>query len=333
MKTTAIVIALGVLAASYFLVAPTADPLESEFQMYLGKYGKNYHNEEEYSFRLKVFKQNYQIIEESNRQGKSYTLGLNKFGDWTREEYKKLLTHNEAGKKQAKVADIKGDYEPDPIDHRELGAVNPVVNQGACGGCYAFSAAAVVEGMLFNFGKGLMKYSEQEIIDCSEAYGNARCNGGHFTQGFDFLHENLFCTDKEYPYTAGAEDECKYSTCDDLDHEITVREYFSVPENSALSLKESLTYNIIGAGVGADSEIFQFYKSGIVNDKACGNNNNHAITVVGHGIEDGVDYFIIRNSWGADWGEEGYIRLGTSFEEDKGVCGILQDLAFPMYRC
>jgi len=79
--------------------------------------------------------------------------------------------------------------------------------------------------------------------------------------------------------------------------------------------------------VEADTD-FQFYSSGILNSKSCGTHLDHAVTAVGYGNEDGQEYYIVRNSWGASWGEDGYIRIAAG-KNGAGVCGILLDSTRP----
>jgi C1A family cysteine protease len=89
-------------------------------------------------------------------------------------------------------------------------------------------------------------------------------------------------------------------------------------------LKAAISAQPTCVSVEADTD-FQFYKGGILNSKTCGTNLDHAVTAVGYGTENGQDYFIVRNSWGASWGEKGYIRVAASGDGTSGVCGILLD--------
>lgn len=330
MKAISLLLVLGALTASYFIMSPPTDLYEDHFQRYMALYGKNYQNSDEYALRYSVFKANLMRIEESNKQGKSYTLGMNKYGDWTDQEFKNFL-----GYKKMPV-----NSEPEPflgkrraakIDWRDHNAVTPVQDQGSCGSCWAFSATGAIEGSYALFTRNLVKYSEQQLIDCSGDYGNEGCNGGLMENAFEYLRAYAFCEERDYPYT-GTDDTCK---ADDCTHtEFVISKYRTVTPNSAEALQESLNNNVIAVAVEADKDAFRFYESGVVNDHDCGTDLNHGVLAVGYGTEeDGTDYYIVKNSWGADWGEEGYIKIGLKFEDEGGVCGILQDETFPLYRC
>lgn len=72
---------------------------------------------------------------------------------------------------------------------------------------------------------------------------------------------------------------------------------------------------------------FQFYSGGIFNNAKCGTNLDHGVAAVGYGSENGTKYYIVRNSWGASWGESGYIRIAAV--DGDGICGIQMDSAYP----
>ena len=82
--------------------------------------------------------------------------------------------------------------------------------------------------------------------------------------------------------------------------------------------------------IEADTVAFQHYTGGVLDSEECGTNLDHAVTAVGYGSDDGQEYFIVRNSWGASWGEQGYIRISTKPGNDKkGICGITQVSVMP----
>jgi len=329
MKTSIIVLALGLLTASYFIMTPSVDSVETEFQQFLGEYGRNYFSEHEYAMRLQVFRENYQTIQRVNSEGRSYRVGMNKFGDWTKEEFKALLTYTPDERKDVKYTTLKGIKDTE-VDWRGK-SVNPIQDQGKCGSCYAFASTASIEHETSFFLPSLQKYSEQQIVDCSGEYGNAGCNGGLVTTTYDFLTDFPICLQKEYPYKTDQDGKCLQDECTDTDY--VIREYSKVPPFSADALKETATYSVVALGIAGDSEVFQFYKSGVFDDQECGTTMNHAVAVVGYGNDDGKDFFILRNSWGTSWGEEGYMRIAPGDETTGGTCGFLQDLAHPAYRC
>lgn len=93
-------------------------------------------------------------------------------------------------------------------------------------------------------------------------------------------------------------------------------------------MKAALTRAVLAVSIEADQSVFQRYKSGIFNDTRCGTNLDHATNVIGWGDSNGVEYWIMRNSWGKYWGESGYMRVEIT--TGKGVCGIQQEPLYPL---
>jgi len=332
MKTSIIVLALGLLTASYFIMTPSVDSVETEFQQFLGEYGRNYFSEHEYAMRLQVFRENYQTIQRVNSEGRSYTLGVNKFADWTNQEYKNYLTYRESDKTGVEYATLKGQFD-DEVDWRDSPTLNPIQDQGSCGSCYAFAALAGIEHETYYFKPSLQKYSEQQIVDCSRDYGNEGCNGGLMTNVYEYLRDFPICIEQEYPYIGKESDSCAESSCVTVDD--VIRKYAQIPENSADALKEIATYSVPAIGIDAGSKEFQMYRSGVFDFEECTTNLNHAVAIVGYGHDADADkdFFIIRNSWTEGWGESGYMRIAIGNEDNGGTCGFLKDMSYIQYRC
>jgi len=114
-------------------------------------------------------------------------------------------------------------------------------------------------------------------------------------------------------------------TCKESQYQgqVKVGTYATVPANSAAQLKAAIAKQPISVTVEADTAVFQQYVSGIVDSAACGTQLDHAITAVGYGTDSasGLDYYIVRNSWGAAWGDQGYIKI-AAVENTVGICGI-----------
>lgn len=121
----------------------------------------------------------------------------------------------------------------------------------------------------------------------------------------------------DYPYKA-VDQEC----IADYNGPVSVTTVHSVPAKSEEQLVAAIAQGPVSVTVDADSTAFRNYSSGVVTGTDCGTKLDHAITAVGYGTEDGNDYYLVRNSWGSQWGDKGYIKIGRSGEDDWGVCGI-----------
>lgn len=218
---------------------------------------------------------------------------------------------------------------PESWDWRKHGVVTTVKNQGKCGSCWSFSAAGALEGAWAISTGQLFNFSEQQLMDCSRRYGNMACNGGLMDKAFEYAIDNGMCKLEDVPYDAHSE----YCTqtiknCEKVGH---FNNCFKIPANNERLLREAVYRNPVAVSIEADTKTFQFYKSGILDSTNCGTELDHGVLAVGYGEEDGKKYWIVKNSWGSEWGENGYVRIGRSDDEDsEGVCGIAKDASFVM---
>ncbi|XP_010250858.1 PREDICTED: cysteine proteinase COT44 [Nelumbo nucifera] len=284
--------------------------------------------------RYNIFKNNARFIHASNkRTDVTYTLGLNKFADLPNEEFRAIYTSSttrvlrQQGGVMGRSFMYQNDTQPLPasVDWRSRGAVTGVKDQGPCGSCWAFSTVVAVEGINQIKSGQLISLSEQELVDCDKKV-NQGCNGGLMDYAFQFIAENGgISSEDDYPYTA-TDNKCDL-TKKHL-HSVVIDGYEDVPANSTDALMRAVSHQPVSVAIEAGGIEFQFYWKGVFGG-ACGTNLDHGVAIVGHGeSKEGIKYWIIKNSWGSDWGEDGYIRM--KMNEAEGLCGINMMASYPV---
>ncbi|CAO2830948.1 unnamed protein product [Amaranthus hypochondriacus] len=284
--------------------------------------------------RFEIFKDNLRFIDEHNSVNRPYKVGLNKFADMTNEEYREKYlgtrpspNTNLLNKKVNKrYLPLPGDRLPKAVDWRKVGAVNHVKDQGQCGSCWAFSTVATVEAINQIVTGNLTSLSEQELVDCDRAVDEG-CNGGLMDNAFQFILENGgLDTEEDYPYK-GVDGQC------DLNRKnnkvVTIDGYEDVLPNNEKALKKAIAHQPVSVAIEAGGRALQLYKSGVFTGQ-CGTNLDHAVVAVGYGTENELDYWIVRNSWGDGWGEDGYIRIHRNVRGCTGKCGIAMQASYPV---
>lgn len=310
----------------------TDGELRAMYEAWLVKHGKACNGLGEKEKRFDIFKDNLRFIDEHNTQNLSFKLGLNRFADLTNEEYRsKYLGTKISGKKRIsqRYAPRLGDDLPESVDWRKKGAVVGVKDQGSCGSCWAFSTISAVEGINKIVTGDLISLSEQELVDCDTSY-NEGCNGGLMDYAYEFIINNGgIDSEEDYPYKAYD------SKCDQYRKNarvVTIDSYEDVPVNDEKALQTAVANQPVAVAIEGGGRAFQLYDSGIFTG-ACGTSLDHGVTAVGYGTEDGKDYWIVRNSWGSNWGEAGYIRMERNLKgTSTGKCGIAMEASYPIKK-
>ncbi len=214
---------------------------------------------------------------------------------------------------------------PASMDWRTQGAVTPVKNQGQCGSCWAFSTTGSLEGCHAIKTGNLVSLSEQNLVDCDTVDGG--CNGGLMDNAFAFIQrEGGVDTEASYPYE-GYGDTCRYSTSN---IGATDSGFVDVARNSESALVEALSGRPVSIAIEADTMVFQQYAGGVLDSTSCGTQLDHGVLAVGYGTDpSGGDYYIVKNSWGASWGESGYLRISRKNASNGGICGINKSASYP----
>ncbi|MBN3300019.1 CATK protein, partial [Amia calva] len=280
--------------------------------------------------RRSIWEKNLQLIEAHNREFElgihTYELGMNNLGDMVKEVAEKLT-----GLQVPPFRDTNNTFIPDgdlqlpkSIDYRKLGYVTPVKNQGSCGSCWAFSSVGALEGQLKKTTGTLRSLSPQNLVDC--VTDNDGCGGGYMTNAFKYVSNNRGIDSEEsYPYV-GQDEQCAYNKTGKA---ATCKNYREIPEGNERALQAAVAkVGPVSVGIDATLYSFQFYKKGLYYDPACTSLKvNHAVLVVGYGSEKGQDYWLLKNSWGPNWGEKGFMRMARN---RNNHCGVASFPVFPI---
>ncbi|CAK83613.1 unnamed protein product (macronuclear) [Paramecium tetraurelia] len=275
--------------------------LQLKFEDWKLKHGMQFLNEEN-QYRFQIFQTNLQKIEQHNSdESQTYTMGMNKFMHLTQEQFQSLHLMN-----------IQEHYVGDQPEILQLGNIQLnasidyrnhtiVKDQGQCNSGWAFSVTGTLEVYQKIYQKKNVSLSEQHLIDCDQL--SRGCTDGSNINGYKFAISNGIATNIEYPYV-GYNQTCKRlnGTYHALKYSSAFGEY---------NMKQALISHPVSAGL--DAQNWQFYSSGIFSN--CGITLNHYAVVVGY--EESGNW-IVKNSWGLGWGENGFIRIKSG-----NTCGIL----------
>jgi len=311
------------IAALLAAAASASDAYRTNFMQHITEFGLSYGTVEEYEFRFAQWLVKQAHIEEHNASESSYKVAHNKMSTWTDAEYKRVLGYRQHADEEliATVA-FPNATVASSIDWRTKGAVNAVKDQGQCGSCWAFSSVAALETAHWNTSGDLVSFSEQQLVDCVRtSFG---CNGGNQSTAFNYWESHDAELEGTYPYTAKTQS-CSYSESKATNVEVAT--WNKVAANSPDALKAALNVGVVSVSIEADKMCFQTYSSGVFDNVKCGTQLDHAVAAVGYGSENGQEYWIVRNSWGASWGEQGYIRM--AIVDGAGICGVQMGPLYP----
>ncbi|XP_067824764.1 cathepsin K-like [Heptranchias perlo] len=320
-------------------MALTNPIIDEEWEIWKETYGKSYPSVEEDQARRAIWLQNLEKIAAHNAQysegNSTYELAINHFGDLTSAEFVQLYTdvnmyemanHTDEALSDVELEELEEvENLPRKLDWRVKGYVTKVKNQGQCSSCWAFSAAGALEGQLAKRRNQHLELSEQNLIDCSRRYKNRGCRGGLPFHAFQYIRDNGIESGQSYPYKAKENKACLFKSS----RSVTKIRAFKRIKNYSDKQLTQMVANVgpISVLIHSLHDSWKFYKSGIFDDVTCNNNRvDHAVLLVGYVDHHSKGYWIIKNSWGAYWGENGYMRI----IKGKNMCRINYCASYPV---
>jgi cathepsin L len=307
-------------------LALTPQEYQTEFTNWMQSYQKSYAHDA-FQYRFQIWKHNYDFITAFNAQNTLTTLKMNGFGDMTNTEFNQYFKGLKMPATLPAAGPMATPDAPATMDWRKQGAVTAIKNQQQCGSCWAFSTTGSVEGCHFISEQKLVSLSEQNLMDCSWSQGNEGCDGGLMTQAMQYIiSNNGVDTEASYPYTAESSQTCNFAASNVGSTEST---YTNVNQGDETDLMNKVAMGPTSVAIDASQSTFQFYSSGVYYDPNCSSTQlDHGVLAVGydHDSTSNMDYWIVKNSWGTDWGMSGYIWMARN---KNNACGIATMATLP----
>ncbi|CAD8101374.1 unnamed protein product [Paramecium sonneborni] len=275
--------------------------ITNQHHIWMLKHNKQYYSALEQEYRRKVFDQNLKLIEETNQKQNDFVLEINEFADLTSEEFSiKYLQYDHQYTNYQAVQQFKDDQNLNAdIDWSSY--AGSVRNQGQCAS-YVFFTLDLLDTNNKIIKNIYNPLSQQDLIDCTQPYGNKGCSGGNVGNSLNYVKDKGLAYEKDYPTTSTS------GACKSVQRTFHISNYITI--KNCDNLIKALSNSTVTVSVDASS--WQFYKSGILTQ--CGTSLNHGALLVGV-TNDGV--WTLKNTWGSSWGEKGYIRLGAG-----NTCGV-----------
>jgi len=309
------------------------------FEQYVVEFNKHYSDASEYNYRNTLFTNKLQqLMLHNSNPSYSWKVGVNQFTDMTYQEFSSVLGYDPSFEKEkyegmisyedARVSNnrITRAALPASVDWRDAGIITAVKNQGMCGSCWTFGTAENIESYWANKTGQLTDLSEQQILDCTpnpnDCGGTGGCGGGTAEIAYEqILKQGGLATEWTYPYQSyyGSAYQCRYSPSNTPPF-AKLTGFVKLPSNVLDPVMNHLA-TVGPLVINVDASAWSEYESGVFD--GCNQVNpdiDHVVQLVGYGTtSSGETYWLVRNSWSAGWGENGYIRLRRT---DQLRCGV-----------
>jgi len=297
--------------------------IESDFSKWAQTYNKVYATDEEYQYRMAVFASNIEIIDQLNAESNGgATFGINEFSDLSSDEFTAMYNGFVPGPEDAErpLLDLPNAAAPDTFSWIDTSKITAVKNQEQCGSCWAFSATENIESVWMiakNLTASNMKpLAPQQIVDCDKTDGG--CNGGWPHSAYQYvINAKGQDTEASYPYKA-VNQACHFIAAD---VETIISSYKYATTTRSEDQMKTATASVAPLSICVDASKWQSYKSGVMTAAQCGTSLDHCVQIVGYDSTGATPYWNVRNSWGATWGEKGFIRLAYG----HNTCGLAQE--------
>lgn len=309
----------------------TDDDYQKQWEEFKATEKKVYSSKEEHDERFLIFKDNIDKINRHNEKNLPYWFGVTPFADLTAEEFKSRTACNIMDipkfNHTSPILEVPADGNPASVDWWRY--VTQVKQQGGCGSCWAFATTGVIESRSAIKTNKLYSLSEQELLDCDTI--DHACNGGLPQNAFRYVERvGGLCGEQYYPYQQ-RRSQCRASSCYHVDPIRSAHEV--LPRNNEKALETAVASGPVAVGIEADQRSFQLYKGGVMT-ATCGGNVDHAVLATGYGrdSQSGLNFWKVKNSWGSNWGESGYVRLWKDSGRNGGAgqCAIAAQATYPV---
>jgi len=326
-----VLVAFVLLNAALAVVAHS-DFLENrqKWNAFKTKFNKRYSSDEE-GHRYKVFLANLARSEQLNAMQPHATFGVTKFSDLTPAEFRSMYLMNVTFNKEEAYAKapvwqppVDLQQPPSSFDWRnKAGVVSQVYNQEQCGSCWAFSATETIESVWALANHPLVSLSEQQIVDCDTT--DDGCDGGWPYDAYQYvIGQGGLDTLASYPYTA--ED----GTCSFNPSTVAAKisNWHWVTQNQNEQAMQQYVWKNSPISICVDAEVWQTYTGGVITPGTCGKSIDHCVQITGWSQQQGMTVWNVRNSWGPDWGNSGYIYVAMGSD----VCALAQVVTVPVAK-